>query len=139
MGPTGPFTRWPRAAGSFLKDTIMNKRFRSPTNTPLSVALTSGHTTVIPPEGVDLPSIFHREAIARGAVLAEGGTAEDQTLVFNRNIAVREAVSSMISGADKDDFTGDGKPNLMKLKAKTGFPVTREEADAVFAELTQKG
>lgn len=38
----------------------MNKRFRSPTNTPLSVALTSGHTTVIPPEGVDLPSIFHR-------------------------------------------------------------------------------
>ena len=72
-------------------------------------------------------------------MLAEGGTAEDQTLVFNRNIAVREAVSSMISGADKDDFTGDGKPNLMKLKAKTGFPVTREEADAVFAELTQKG
>ena len=37
------------------------------------------------------------------------------------------------------DFTGDGKPNLVKLKAKTGFPVSREEADAVFAELTQQG
>ena len=42
-------------------------------------------------------------------------------------------------GADKDDFTADGKPNLVKLKAKAGFAVTREEADAAFAELTAKG
>jgi len=115
----------------------MNKHFRSPTDTPLHVALTSGHTAVIPPEGIELAPMFHREAIARGAVLAEGATAEDETQVFSRQLAIRDAIAAMIAGKDKDDFTGDGKPNLVKLKAKTGFQVSREEADAVFAELTQ--
>lgn len=115
----------------------MNKQFRSPTDTPLHVALTSGHTAVIPPEGIELAPMFHREAIARGAVLAEGATAEDQTQVFSRQLAIRDAIAAMIAGKDKDDFTGDGKPNLVKLKAKTGFQVSREEADVVFAELSQ--
>jgi len=117
----------------------MTKRFRSPSDTPLHVALTSGHTVVIPPEGIELDPMFHREAIARGAVLAEGATAEDQTQVFSRQLAIREAIAAMIAGKDKDDFTGDGKPNLVKLKAKTGFQVSREEADSVFAELSPQG
>lgn len=117
----------------------MTKRFRSPTDTPLHIALTSGHTAVVAPEGTDLAPMFHREAIARGAVLTEGGTAEDKTQVFNRQLVIRETITDMIAGKDKDDFTGDGKPNLFKLRAKTGFQVSREEADAVFAELTQQG
>lgn len=115
----------------------MTKRFRSPTETPLHVALTSGHTAVITPEGTELAPMFHREAIARGAVLAEGATAEDQTQMFNRQLVLRETLEAMIKGGDKEDFTGDGKPNLVKLKAKAGFPVSREEADAIFAELTK--
>ncbi|WP_028605543.1 hypothetical protein [Ottowia thiooxydans] len=116
----------------------MTKRFRSPTDTPLHVALTSGHTAVIPPEGIDLPQVFQREAIARGALLAEGATDEDKTQVLNRALVVRETMQAMIAGGDKDDFTGDGKPNLMRLKSKAGFSVSREEADAVFAELTKQ-
>lgn len=57
----------------------MTKQFRSPTDTALHVALTSGHTAVIPPEGIELAPMFHREAIACGTVLAEGATAEDNT------------------------------------------------------------
>lgn len=117
----------------------MTKRFRSPTDTPLHVALTSGHTAVIPPEGIELAPVFHREAIARGAVLTAGETEEDHTQVFNRQLVIRDAIGAMIAGKDKDDFTGDGKPNLVRLKAKAGFPVSREEADAVFAELTLQG
>ncbi|MFT3815260.1 MAG: hypothetical protein QM740_18085 [Acidovorax sp.] len=117
----------------------MTKRFRSPTDTPLHVALTSGHTAMIPPDGIELDPMFHREAIARGAVLTEGATAEDNTQAFNRQIVIRDTIAAMVTGKEKDDFTGDGKPNLVKLKAKTGFQVTREEADAVFAELTQQG
>ena len=113
----------------------MIKRFCSPTETPLHVALISGHTAVITPEGTELAPIFHREAIARGAVLADGATAEDNTQMLNRQIVLRQTIQAMVAGGDKDDFTGDGKPNLVRLKAKTGFPVTREEADAVFAEL----
>lgn len=114
-------------------------KFRSPISEPLHVALTSGHTMVIPPtdEGVDVPDAFQREAMARGAVLAEGGSPEARTQIHNRNIEIRHALAEMISGANKDDFTADGKPNLVRLKAKTGFSVTREEADAEFAALSQ--
>lgn len=116
----------------------MTKRFCSPTETPLHIALTSGHTAVVTPDGTDLDTMFHREAIARGALLTEGATAEDRTQVFNRQIVLRDTIQAMIVGKNKDDFTGDGKPNLVKLKAKTGFQVSREEADAVFAELSSQ-
>lgn len=42
-------------------------KFRSPGSQALHIALLSGHTLVIPPEGVDVPTEFRREAIARGA------------------------------------------------------------------------
>lgn len=42
-------------------------KFRSPGSQALHIALTSGHTLVIPPEGVDVPTHFRREAIAKGA------------------------------------------------------------------------
>ena len=115
-------------------------KFRSPSaEQPLHVALTSGHTMVIPAEdeGVDVPQMFLREAMARGAVLVEGGTAEVRTQTLNRQIVLRETLEGMINGGDKDDFTADGKPNLMRLKAKTGFPVTREEADAAFEDVSE--
>lgn len=114
-----------------------NVKFRAPGSEPLHVSLTSGHTMVVPatPEGIDVPQMFQIEAMKRGAVLAEGGTAEVKTQILARQLAIREALKAMMAGGNKDDFTGDGKPNLVRLKAATGFQVTREEADQVFAEL----
>ena len=43
-------------------------KFRSPTDEPLHVALTTGHTCTISPEGDEIPQMFHREAISRGAI-----------------------------------------------------------------------
>ncbi len=112
--------------------------FRAPGTDPLPVSLTSGHTMVVPatPEGIDVPLRFQREAMARGAVLVEGGTAEVRTQILSRQLTVREALQAMAARGDKDDFTHDGKPNLVCLKAVTGFQVSREEADQVFAEVT---
>lgn len=42
-------------------------KFRSPGSQALHIALLSGHTLAIPPEGVDVPPEFRREAIAKGA------------------------------------------------------------------------
>lgn len=113
-------------------------KFRSPTHEPLAVALTSGHTIVIPADedGIEVPAMFHREAMARGAVLTDEGSAEIRTQAFNRQLALRETLEAMIKGGDKDDFTADGKPNLLRLKSKVGFPVTREEADAAFEDVS---
>ena len=73
--------------------------------------------------------------MARGAVLVDEGSIEAKTQILNRQLAIREALQAMIAGRSKDDFTGDGKPNLVRLKSVAGFQVSREEADQVFAEL----
>lgn len=114
-------------------------KFRSPTEVDLHVALTSGHTLVIAAddEGTEVPSSFQREAIARGAVLVEGGTNEVRTQILSRQLELQEVLKQMITEGDKANFTADGKPNLMKLKAKAGFDVTRAEADAAFASLSE--
>ena len=111
-------------------------KLRSPSDQPLHVALTSGHTALITPEGTDVDAMFLREAVVRGAVPLDADTSSStQTLILSRQLAVKDALNAMLNGADKDDFTADGKPNLVRLKAKAGFAVTRDEADAVFAEL----
>ena len=112
-------------------------KFRSPSDQPIHIALTTGHTAVVTAEGVVLDKMFHKEASARGAVAFDDNT----TFVpspEDRKAAISAALTSMLDGKDEDDFTADGKPNLRKLKERVGFALTREEADAVFIELTAK-
>jgi hypothetical protein len=112
-------------------------KFRSPSDQPIHIALTTGHTAVVTPDGGELDPMFHKEASARGAVQFDDST----TIVMTpdvRKAAISAALKGMLDGAAEDDFTAEGKPNLNRLKAKTGFAVTREEADAVFVELTAK-
>lgn len=113
-------------------------KFRSPhADQPIHVALTSGHTACITPEGVDLDPMFHKEACARGAVAFDDTT----TIVMTpevRKAAISAALKGMLDGAVEGDFTAEGKPNLLRLKAAVGFSVSRDEADAVFTELTAK-
>ena len=112
-------------------------KFRSPSDQPIHIALTTGHTAVIPPEGLVLDKMFHKEASARGAVAYDDNT----TILLSpddRKAAIALALTAMLDGKAEDDFTAEGKPNLNRLKARLGFAVTREEADATFTELTAK-
>lgn len=113
-------------------------KFFAPTEEPIHIALTSGHTAVVTHEGTDLEMMFRREAIARGAN-AEGASAvlQDQTLQFDRKQVITDAINSMMDGDDEKDFTEDGKPNLKRLGARVGFQVARAEADAIFDEITK--
>lgn len=114
-------------------------KFRSPSDQPIHIALTTGHTAVIPPEGVDLDPMFHREASARGAVAFDESSLVVSTMTPDvRNAAISAALTAMLDGKAEDDFTTEGKPNLLKLRARVGFAVAREEADAVFTDLTTK-
>lgn len=113
-------------------------KFFAPTEEPIHIALTSGHTAVVTHEGTDLEMMFRREAIARGAN-AEGASAvlQDQTPQFDRKQVITDAINSMMDGDDEKDFTEDGKPNLKRLGARVGFQVARAEADAIFDEITK--
>lgn len=112
-------------------------KFFAPTEEPIHIALTSGHTAVVTHEGTDLDMMFRREAIARGAN-AEGASAvlQDQTPQFDRKQVIIDAINSMMDGDNEGDFNDDGKPNLLRLNAVVGFKVARTEADAIFDELT---
>lgn len=118
--------------------------FRSPIDEPIQIGLTSGHTTVITPEGNHVPAIFHREAIARGAIpmlpaadqadsAGEGNGESAQLHPIDRNKAIQATLQAMLDGGAEGDFTAEGKPNLVKLKSRLGFAVTREEVDVAWA------
>lgn len=121
-------------------------RFFPPTTESLSIGLTSGHMAVIPAEGIELPAMFHREAMARGAVLDQAPAADSSQTgsqlsgapdtAGERDKAIRDALNAMLDGGDEGDFNTGGKPNLTKLNARVGFQVSREEADAIFTDLT---
>lgn len=65
-------------------------KFRSPGSQALHIALLSGHTLVIPPEGTEVTAEFRREAIARGAE----PMAEDP---IQRSPAAVAALTAMLS------------------------------------------
>ena len=120
-------------------------KFRSPTGLDMPIALTNGHTTVIAAEGSEVPAMFHKEAVARGAILivaeevattdapAAAAPASPAGATPDRAQLIQAALQSMLDGGDEGDFTAEGKPNLVKVKAHLGFAVTREEVDAAWA------
>lgn len=120
-------------------------KFYSPSDEPLQIGLTSGHMAVIPREGIELDTMFHREAVANGAIpetlLGMEGVSgkSDAGGVMVRESEIKLAITAMLDGDNEGDFNEDGKPNLNRLKAKLGFSITREEADAAFEELTKAG
>ncbi|MFN7152939.1 MAG: hypothetical protein ACK4OE_04540 [Acidovorax sp.] len=113
-------------------------KFRSPTDEPLHIALTSGHTAVVTAEGKTLDPMFQREAIARGALVGDTVApilgAADQ---FDRKQIITDALNAMMDGDNPEDFNDDGKPALKRLNARLGFQASRSEVDAVFDELTK--
>lgn len=112
-------------------------KFKSPSEEPMHIALTSGHSIVIDPDGTEVPAIFQKEAIAKGAIplgIETAAPLEGQT--FDRAQVIKDAINQMLDSADEESFTNDGKPDLRKLRGIVGFGVSREEADKLFAEVT---
>lgn len=113
-------------------------KFRSPTNEPVYIGLTSGHTAVVGPALMELETRFHKQAIANGC-LPEGVEVESQkaTPQFDRKQVITDALNAMLAGTNPEDFTAAGKPALGKLNDRVGFTVSRVEADAIWDELSK--
>ena len=112
-------------------------KFKSPSDEPMHIALTSGHSIVIEPDGTEVPAIFQKEAVARGAFpvgIDEAAPLAGQS--FDRAKVIKDAMNQMLDGDDEENFTKDGKPDLRKLNALVGFSVPRSEADKLFEEVT---
>ena len=105
----------------------------------IHIALLNGHTAVVPPGGVELAPMFHREAIARGCLpeTLEGHVEVSGEKGFQRAKVIGENMEAMIKEALPKDFTATGNPDLRKLNALCGFQVSREEADTIWAEVSK--
>lgn len=118
-------------------------KFRSPTDEPIHVSLTTGHTALVTQEGVELDPMFHREAIAKGAI--PGSLTPEQALMldakpeapqFDRADHIAKVLKAMLDGDNEGDFNKDGKPDLRAVNAKLGFQASRSEVDAVWADVS---
>ena len=118
-------------------------KFRSPTDEPIHVSLTTGHTALVTPEGVELDPMFHREAIAKGAI--PGSLTPEQALMldakpeapqFDRAEHIAKVLKAMLDGDNEGDFNKDGKPDLRAVNAKLGFQASRSEVDAVWEKVS---
>lgn len=109
-------------------------KFRSPTETPIHMALTSGHTLVVGPELVEVPKMFHRQAVMDGCI-PEGMSempAADEAQDPSKHALLVKAIKAMVAEDKDGDFNGDGRPDVRKVSARVGFTVLASERDAAW-------
>lgn len=109
-------------------------KFRSPSDEPVYVSLTNGHSAVIGTEFRELPDILHRKALEEGCITdnMDEATIKARTEIAqpgksNHEILI-EAIEDMSKDAQDGDFVAStGLPNLKKLAKRVGWNVSREE------------
>jgi hypothetical protein len=111
----------------------------APTDEVVSIGLTSGHMLVIERAGTEVPLPFRREAIARGCLTSPDEVIDqDLTPEFDRKKVIADAIRIMLDGHNEGDFKNDGTPDLRALQKRVGFQVQRDEADAIFKEVSEE-
>jgi len=112
-------------------------KFRSPTQEPVYLALTSSHTAVVGPELGELEQRFHREAIAEGCI-PEGMDAAPMPKQTERTKSevIDDAIRKMIADAKPEDFTRDGKVDANALSERVGFAVSASERNAAWDKIS---
>lgn len=118
-------------------------KFKSPTDQPVQINLTNGHTCFIPgndvePDGVEIHPMFHHEAIARGAEpFGVPGAKLNPGSGPNRTEVITAALQKMLDGNEESDFKKDGTPDLNAVSRSCGFKVAREEVDPIWKTLSE--
>ena len=118
-------------------------KFRAPTETPIRVALLSGHTAVITDEWRELDPIFHRDALAKGAqcdatdianpVVTVQSSDEGAAKVVDAETEIRKVIIQMLGREEDGDFVAStGLPNLKTVEKLVGFRVDKEQVYTVF-------
>lgn len=116
--------------------------FRSPTNKPIRIALTSGHTATVGPEWRELPVLFHHHAMTSGCERSDNSVVPELTevepgpdamnRVVDHDTAYRNALTAMIERDEEGDFTRDSLPNTNAVSKLCGFSARKEDVLRVF-------
>jgi len=105
-------------------------RLKSPTDTPVSVALLNGHAMLVGPEGRDVTPMFMKQALINGCIPAEleaedmKQDAADPT-EKDRGMLLRDVLREMRDAGVP--LTGAGMPNRNAVSAAAGWNVSAVE------------
>lgn len=116
-------------------------KLKSPTDEPIHVALLSGHSIRIPPEGRDVPEMFRRDAFAAGAIpvtasIADFSAPEEEAIDDSKLALLIAGVQKMLV-ENAEDFTGAGLPNRKVLSGIVGWNVSVQELSAAWAKVQE--
>lgn len=103
------------------------------------IALTSGHTFVVPNDpvnGVSVPQRFHKEAVLRGCLLVGMLPETEDAPGVNRTDIIKEGMRKMLTSEDPAYFTPAGSPSIDVLSRHCGFGIERSERDSVWKLVT---
>lgn len=112
-------------------------KFRSPTEHPVQLALTTGHTCVIGVEMTEVDKKFHRMAIMQGCL--PEGVEPEQIATENapsKDDMILAAVRQIAQAGDHEDALGDGRPKVEAVSKLAGFTVSAADRDAAWAVVT---
>ena len=108
-------------------------KFKAPGDTPIYVALLSGHCAVIGSEWRELPPMLHRKALEEGCITdnMDPATAAMKTEAAtpapgNHEILVG-IIKDMMANPKQGEFTAADLPNMKVLVKKAGWNVSKEE------------
>jgi hypothetical protein len=108
-------------------------KFRAPSDKPVYLCLTSGHSAVIGNEWRELPILLHRKALEEGCVT---DNMDEATIAAKIESAIPEQskheillgiVKEMMANPKEGDFTAADLPNLKRLSGQAGWSVSKEE------------
>lgn len=108
-------------------------KFKAPGDTPIYVALLSGHCAVIGSEWRELPPNLHRKALEEGCITDNmdkatlaAKTEAAKPAPSNHEILIR-VIKDMMANPKEGDFTAADLPNMKVLVKKAGWNVSKEE------------
>jgi len=109
-------------------------KFKAPGDKPISVALLSGDTICIPPEGREVPPRFRKAALAAGCIVV-GVDVEPpkENREPTKGEIIRAAIEKMLDSDEEGAFGADGKPSVKVLSRECGFNVSAAERDEAWA------
>ena len=113
-------------------------KLRAPSDEPVHVGLTTGHTLLISSEGTEVDAMFVRAALKAGAMpMGDAPQWETQQQAEVRLGDIHDALEGSMRGIQPSLLGSDGKPDMRKLITKLGFNVHQSEVNAVWKGLQE--
>lgn len=117
---------------------------KSITGKPVHVALISGHSILIPPEGREVPPELVSDVLKSGHVAAveraKTAQATDEAQAVDgaqdgKLERIKAAIKAALDAGDESFLTDKGIPDARKLEKLVGEPVSAAERDAAWKAL----